>query len=134
MKTDKLTIPAGLTCGDCALFAHCVAAIGIRSESRECDYYPVRFLIAPARFAELKQALAQAEARTRLPETARRRFCLTCRHEPDWHGNRGDCKIAIQEGEPALRKFTNPDEVILGDGGQRVINCTGWEPKENEAG
>ena len=77
--------------------------------------------------------------RQRLPETARRRFRLTCKHEPEWgpgdSKRLGKCKLALENyGDREavqLSRFTNPDEVITFEG-ERVMNCTGWEPKEGD--
>lgn len=73
------------------------------------------------------------EEEPRLPETARRRFCLTCKHEPDWKGNHGKCKSALADfgdaGAVMMEKTLNPDEVYTAEG-QRVMNCTAWEEKE----
>jgi hypothetical protein len=68
-----------------------------------------------------------------LPETARRRFCLTCKYEPDWKHGCGKCKLALKDsgesGAVSLNLFNDPDEVLTGEG-HRVMNCTGWEEKD----
>ena len=80
----------------------------------------------------LSGLISIARAVVKPPETARRQFCLTCKHEPDWKGNQGKCKSALEfygeDGAITMTRYSNPDDVIT-DGGGRVMNCTGWEAK-----
>lgn len=69
-----------------------------------------------------------------LPETARRRYCQTCKYEPEWAGNSGRCKLSVidfgADQATWLRRFPDTEEVIT-DEGNRVMNCTGWEEKKS---
>ena len=58
---SEMTIPEGLTCGDCAMFHSCAAIIGMKNDSRECDFYPVKFVPSIAKFAAVRTALKESE-------------------------------------------------------------------------
>lgn len=48
-ETDKyeMTIPDGLTCGDCRNFPRCAALVGAIEGNRVCDWAPHRFSPRP---------------------------------------------------------------------------------------
>jgi hypothetical protein len=41
---DIMELPYGKTCGDCAHVYRCALLFSARSENRECDFYPIRFV------------------------------------------------------------------------------------------
>jgi ribosomal protein S27E len=45
---DKMKLPVGLTCGDCAHIARCKAMFGHTESDVSCDWSPSRFISKPA--------------------------------------------------------------------------------------
>ena len=45
---DKMKLPAGLTCGDCAHIKRCKAMFGHTESDVSCDWAPSRFISKPA--------------------------------------------------------------------------------------
>lgn len=69
MSEDSTKLPPGMCCRQCALFAKCEKLFGCNPTSQECDFYPVRFSVSPARFMQecadsdrLRGELSQARA------------------------------------------------------------------------
>ena len=120
----------------CALADRIAAAENERDELRAENKRLTDANIAlRAELENVKKMWRDTIDRQRLPETARRRFCLTCKHEPEWIGNSGRCKLSVidfgVDQATWLRRFPYAEEVIT-DEGNRVMNCTGWEPKEGD--
>ena len=42
-EKDKLKLPSGKTCNDCAHIDHCKWLFGLSGNETECDIYPPRF-------------------------------------------------------------------------------------------
>ena len=60
---DSMTIPNGLTCGDCRMYPKCENIIGVKPDTVECDFFPVAFVASSAKFAEYKRDLTAATER-----------------------------------------------------------------------
>lgn len=85
------------------------------------------------RIAELEKRIQALQEKFCSPDkTLHRRFCLTCKYEPEWKNNHGRCKLSISDfsnvSAVMMRRFSDPDDVITVEG-DRVMNCTGWEAK-----
>ena len=70
--SESMTIPDGLSCGDCRMYPKCSAIIGVKRDNKECDFFPVKFVPSAIMFAAykrdyetLKAELAASQARER---------------------------------------------------------------------
>jgi hypothetical protein len=46
---DRMSLPAGRTCGDCVYLHRCAALFGHQASDEVCDFAPSRFYLAPHR-------------------------------------------------------------------------------------
>lgn len=53
--SESMTIPYGLSCGDCRMYQKCSAIIGVKRETTECDFFPVKFVASSIMFAAYKR-------------------------------------------------------------------------------
>ncbi len=70
--SESMTIPNGLTCGECRMFPKCSAIIGVDKDNKECDFFPVKFSPSLVLFADQKRELAELRARAEKLEAAMR--------------------------------------------------------------
>ena len=56
--SENMTIPEGLSCGDCELYPKCSSIIGVKQETTECDFFPVKFRPSSIMFAAYKKDCA----------------------------------------------------------------------------
>ena len=47
MTSESMKLPEGKTCADCVHCRRCCLIFGGRSNSVECDFYPIRFSQKP---------------------------------------------------------------------------------------
>jgi hypothetical protein len=57
---DKMRLPVGVTCGDCARIARCKALFGRAATDATCDWSPSRFVAARPAHPTSAPALAAA--------------------------------------------------------------------------
>jgi len=60
--SESMTIPDGLTCGDCRMYPKCAAIIGVKRDTTECDFFPTKFSASAMKFAAYKKDCATLTA------------------------------------------------------------------------
>ena len=79
MDNNSMTIPEGLSCGDCRMYPKCAMLIGVKRDATEWTFFPVKFEPSHAMFAAYKQDVVTLRAEVaRLQAENDRTYCAYC--------------------------------------------------------